>query len=546
MKKNLFVSCLLTILFVFAAKAQMNPKIKLQDALKLIQDNYVDPVNDEPIVDAAIKAMLSSLDPHSSYVTREEIEAMNEQMTGSFAGIGISFAMVADSTFITGINPDGPAARAGLQVGDQINRVDGQSIFGKGLRNQDVMRMLRGEKGKAVKLGILRKSQLAPLEFNVMREQLAELSISASYMVSKNVGYISLSIFSLSTRREIDAALKKLKDLGMTKLILDLQSNGGGLVEAAIGVADEFLPKDKMVFYSVTNSGVRDHYSTGGFGQFMTGDLVVLIDESTASSSEILTGSLQDWDRAVVVGRRSFGKGLMQKGLALADGSVIRLTAARYYTPAGRSIQKPYAKGKTDYFEDFNRRMASGELTEGGHVDFPDSLKHTTLHNKRIVYGGGGIMPDKFIPIDTALYSGWLNKLMNSGRVTQTAFNYVQQNRPDLMRRYANFEAFNESFLIAEKMIDQLMNSAINQGIKLPVITDQIARKTIAVELKAEMADMLYVGKSYALRVRNQSSAAFTTALSILNDQADYDKILSGKPTKIQMKSTNKNTKNKP
>ncbi|SDG30836.1 carboxyl-terminal processing protease [Pedobacter terrae] len=532
MKRSKILWSILVLLISYNAHAQMNPKIKLQDALKLIQDNYVDPVNDEQVVDAAIKAMLSSLDPHSSYISREEIEAMNEQMTGSFAGIGISFAMVADSTFITGINPDGPAARAGLQVGDQIKLVDGASIYGKGLKNQDVMRMLRGEKGKAVKLGVVRKSQTTPLEFNVMREQIADLSINTSYMVSKNVGYISLAIFSQSTRREMDAALKKLKTLGMTKLILDLQSNGGGLVEAAIGVADEFLAKDKLVFYSVTNSGVKDNYMTGGFGQFMTGDLVVLIDESTASSSEILTGALQDWDRAVVVGRRSFGKGIMQKGLELSDSSVIKLTAARYYTPSGRSIQKPYAKGKTDYFEDFNRRMASGELTEGGHVNFPDSLKHTTLLNKRTVYGGGGIMPDKFIPIDTALYSAWLNKLMNSGRVTQAAFNYVQQNRKNLTDRYADFDAFDHSFIIDEQMIDQIMTSAIKQGLKLPPVTDQVARKTIAVELKAEMADMLYLGKGYALRIRNEASTAFSTALDILNNQKIYNQFLEAKPSK--------------
>jgi carboxyl-terminal processing protease len=531
MKRAKILWSILVLLISYNAHAQMNPKIKLQDALKLIQDNYVDPVNDEPVVDAAIKGMLSSLDPHSSYISREEVEAMNEQMTGSFAGIGISFAMVADSTFITGINPDGPAARAGLQVGDRINMVDGASICGKGLKNQDVMRMLRGEKGKAVKLGVIRRLQSTQLEFNVMREQIAELSINTSYMAGKNVGYISLAVFSESTRREMDAALKKLKALGMTKLILDLQSNGGGLVEAAIGVADEFLAKDKLVFYSVTNSGVKDNYMTGGFGQFMTGDLVVLIDESTASSSEILTGALQDWDRAVVIGRRSFGKGLMQKGLELSDGSVIKLTAARYYTPSGRSIQKPYAKGKTDYFEDFNRRMASGELTEGGHVNFPDSLKHTTLINKRTVYGGGGIMPDKFIPIDTALYSVWLNKLMNSGRVTQVAFNYVQQNRKSLIDKYADFDAFDHSFNIDEQMIDQIMTSAIKQGLKLPLLTDKVARKSIAVELKAEMADMLYLGKGYALRVRNEASNAFTTALNILNNQKKYNQLLEAKPS---------------
>ncbi|MBO9673205.1 MAG: S41 family peptidase [Sphingobacteriaceae bacterium] len=540
MKKNFLISCFFTLFVISATQAQMNPKIKLQDALKLIQDNYVDPVNDEQIVDAAIKAMLGSLDPHSSYISREEVEAMNEQMTGSFAGIGISFAMVNDSTFITSINPDGPAARAGLQVGDRITTVDGQSIFGKGLKNQEVMRMLRGEKGKAVKLDIIRKTQAEPLEFTVMREPIAELSITASYMVSKNVGYIALSIFSQSTRREMDAALKKLKAAGMTKLILDLQSNGGGLVDAAIGVADEFLPAEKMVFYSVTNTGVKDHYLTGGYGQFMAGDLVVLIDESTASSSEILTGALQDWDRAVVVGRRSFGKGLMQKGLPLSDGSVIRLTGARYYTPSGRSIQKPYTKGKTDYFEDFNRRMASGELTEGGHVNFPDSLKYTTLTNKRVVFGGGGIMPDKFIPIDTALYSVWLNRLMSSGRVTQAAFNEVQQNRQALISKYPGFDAFNASFNVDDKMIDQIIKSAAEKGGKLPPITDQVARKTIAVEVKAEMADMLYVGKSYALRVRNEASNAFTTALSILNDQNVYNRFLSAKPLKNTLPKTSK------
>jgi len=542
MKGKKILWSMLLLLIGYNAQAQMNPKIKLQDALKLIQDNYVDPVNDEQVVDVAIKAMLSDLDPHSSYISREEVEAMNASMAGSFAGIGIQFAMVADSTFVTGINADGPAARAGLQVGDQITKVDGKLIFGVGLKNQDVMNRLRGEKGKAVELSVVRKFQPALLTFNVVRAQIAELSITSCYMVNKNIGYIALSIFSQSTRREMDEALKKLKAQGMTKLILDLQSNGGGLVEAAIGVADEFLPKEKMVFYSVTNSGVKDHYLTGGFGQFNTGDLVVLIDESTASSSEILTGALQDWDRAVIVGRRSFGKGLMQKGLQLADGSVIRLTAARYYTPSGRSIQKPYAKGKTDYFEDFNRRMASGELTEGGHINFPDSLRYSTLVNKRTVYGGGGIMPDKFVAIDTALYSAWLNKLMNSGLVTAAAFNDVQQNRESLLKTYPTFESFNESFTIRNAMLNHIFDSATARKIKLPAKTDVAAQKAIAVELKAEMADMLYVGKSYAIQVRNEANNSFDTALSLLKSQADYNGLLAGKQT-TKTKSTGKISK---
>lgn len=542
MKKKLIIAALL-MLGSGTVHAQMNPKLKLQDALKVIQDNYVDPVNDERVVDAAIKAMLGNLDPHSSYVSREEAEAINNSMMGSFAGIGIQFTMIADSTFITGINADGPAFRAGLKVGDQIKTVDGKSILGMNLKNQEVMNLLRGEKGKAVKLGIVRKLQPIPLEFTVNREQIAELSITASYMITKQIGYIALSIFSQSTRREIDAAIKRLQDQGMTKLILDLQSNGGGLVEAAIGVADEFLEKDKTVFYSVTNSGVRDYMMSGGFGRFYTGELVILIDEATASSSEILTGALQDWDRAVVVGRRSFGKGLMQKGIQLADGSAIRLTAARYFTPSDRSIQKPYTKGKTDYFEDFNRRMASGELKEQGHINLPDSLKHTTLTNKRTVYGGGGIMPDKFVPIDTAIYSTWMNKTMTSGLVAKAAFDLVQQERESLNQRYPNFDAFNQNFQVENDAIDKIFTGAVARGIRIPSKTDDVARKALALEMKAEIADMLFIGKGYALRVRNESSNAVSTAVELLNNPAEYNRLLGVGNTKTIKKTKTKTKK---
>ena len=514
------------LLFCLAAHGQMNPKVKLEQALSLIQQNYVDPVPDEPVVDAAIKAMLANLDPHSSYLSREESEAMSQSMKGSFAGIGIQFAMVNDSTFVTGLNPDGPAAKAGLRLGDQIFSVDGKPIFGKSLKNQEVMQMIRGEKGKAVSLGILRHQQQTPIMLNVMREQIAELSINTSYMADKHIGYISLSIFSQSTRREMDEAIKNLKAQGMTKLILDLQGNGGGYVEAAIGVADEFLPKATEVFYAVTNSGVHDNYLTGGFGSFMEGQLVVLIDESTASSSEILAGALQDWDRAVIIGRRSFGKGLMQKGLALPDGSVIRLTGARYYTPSGRSIQKPYGKGKTDYFQDFNRRMASGELTNGTHMQFPDSLTYKTRLNKRLVYGGGGIMPDKFVPIDTAVYSSWMARLMNSGLTTKIAFDYVQQHRDSLLNTYKEFPSYNNGFVVTPAMTELLFNQARSLRIALPASTDPAARTALSVELKAEIAGQLYTGRGYELQVRNQASQCFTEAMAILKDTKIYNKLL--------------------
>ncbi|WP_442589701.1 S41 family peptidase [Pedobacter sp. AW31-3R] len=524
-------------MIAFSAHAQMNPKIKLQEALKLIQENYVDQVKDERLVDAAIKAMVSDLDPHSSYISREEAEQMNVAMSGSFAGIGIQFLMVNDSTFVTGVNPDGPAARAGLRQGDRIVGIDNNPIVGKGLKNQQIMLLLRGEKGKEVVLDVAREQMSSPIRMQIMREQIADLSVTASYMVDKEIGYIALSIFSISTRREMDAAIKKLKEQGMKKLILDLQGNGGGYVEAAIGVADEFLPKEKMVFYSVTNSGVKDHYYTGGFGQFMQGSLAVLIDESTASSSEIVTGSLQDWDRAVIIGRRSFGKGVMQKPVVMTDGSVLQLTAARYYTPSGRSIQKPYEKGKADYFEDFNRRMASGELKGESHLNFPDSLKFSTLTNKRTVYGGGGIMPDRFVAIDTNVYSVWLGTVMNSGLVTKAGFNYVQQNRATLLQKYPEFSDFNSAFTTADVMLDQIFDQASARFKGIPSKSDTAARKTLGIEIKSEIATLLYSGTSFQLRVRNEANESFLSAVAILKDQSLYNNLLKAKaPAKKKSK----------
>lgn len=518
--------CLGMVGLCLSVQAQMNPKYKFEEALKLIQENYVDQVNEERMVDEAIRAMIADLDPHSSYTSREEAEAMREAMSGSFAGIGIQFLKNDDNTYVTAVNPDGPAMRAGVRVGDQIVHIDHESIAGDEWGNREIMLKLRGEKDVPVVLGIRSPESETVKDIKIVRENILDRSVREAYMVDDEIAYISLSIFNRTTRAEIDDALKKLKEKGMKKLILDLQHNGGGYVESAIGVADEFLPKERMVFYSVPNQGGRDHYFTGGFGQFYEGELVVLIDESTASSSEIVTGALQDWDRAVVVGRRSFGKGLMQRPVPLSDGSEMQLTGARYYTPSGRSIQKPYGKGKEDYFQDFNRRLASGELLEEGHVQFPDSLKYTTLINKRIVYGGGGIMPDIFVPIDTNEYSAWLASLMNQGVVSRAGFEFVQQNRASLLKAYPDFEAFRARFKIPTEVHSQLVAYARGLGITVPPDENTAAHERVDTELKAQIASFLYTGGDYIARVRNEASISFKKALEVLRNEKLYHSLL--------------------
>jgi len=507
-------------------QAQMNPKYKFEEALKLIQQNYVDQVNEEHLVDAAIKAMISDLDPHSRYTSREEAEQMRVVMSGSFAGIGIQFLKNNEQTFVTKVNPDGPAMRAGIRVGDQILGIDGDSIVGEKWGNREIMEKLRGEKDVPVVLTIVSPGSTDSKNISIIRENILEKSVRESYMVDKEIGYIALSIFNQTTRQEIDAALKSLKSQGMKKLILDLQSNGGGYVQSAIGVADEFLPKEKIVFYSVPNQGGKDYYFTGGYGQFYEGELVVLIDESTASASEIVTGALQDWDRAVVIGRRSFGKGLMQKPVPLSDGSEMHLTGARYYTPSGRSIQKPYTKGKEDYFQDFNRRMASKELLEAGHISFPDSLKYSTLTNKRTVYGGGGIMPDRFVPIDTNLYSTWMAQFMNNGIVAKGGFEFVQQNRRALLNAYPDFTAFNSRFNVPKEVHRQLISAARKQSIAIPPEDHQSAHAAIDIEFKAQVASLLYTGGDYMARIRNESNKSFQDALLVLRDEKLYKQLL--------------------
>jgi carboxyl-terminal processing protease len=505
-----------------ALQAQVNPKEKLWQVLKGIQDNYVDSLTDESLVDAAIAGMLRELDPHSRYFAKEDAVQMRASMKGKFAGIGIQFMMQQDSVYITQVINGGPAEKAGLQAGDRILSIDHVPVTGS--TNYGIMNKIRGEKGTVLSLAVLRKAAAEPVTKEIVRDVVADRSVRAAYMVNDKVGYISLRIFNETTRAEMDKAIISLKEKGMQSLILDLQGNGGGYVEAAIGVADEFLKKDQLVFYSVGRDKGKDYYYTGGFGNFQEGKLVVLIDQSTASASEILTGALQDWDRAVIVGRRSFGKGLMQRPVPLFDGSILELTGARYFTPSGRSIQKPYHGDQYD--DNVQTRFASGELLHANVIHFPDSLKYTTLVNKRTVYGGGGIMPDRYIPIDTVEYNGWLQQVSGDGLAGKTTFDYLDSNRAKLMEVYHNFNEFNKQFTVPASLVQQVVTSAENAGFPLQSGNKDRAISLLSLEMKAQIASQLFAGNDHYLQVMNNDNASFQEALQLLEQPAVYTKQL--------------------
>lgn len=506
------------------ATAQVNPKEKLWQTLKAIQSNYVDSLTDESLVNAAIEGMMSKLDPHSRYFTAEEAAQFQQTMKGSFAGIGIQYLMQNDSLYITGVIEGGPAEKAGLRIGDRVLAID--SVAVKGASNFDIMQKIRGAKGTPVVLDVHRNATGGRFTARIVRQSVPDRSVRAAYMVTDRIGYISLRIFSETTREEVDDALKTLQEQGMKSLILDLQGNGGGSVQAAIALADEFLPKDKLVFYSVGKDKGKDYYYTGGFGRFPEGDLVVLIDQHTASASEILTGALQDWDRAVIVGRRSFGKGLMQRPVPVFDGSVLELTGARYYTPSGRSIQKPYHGAS--YNDNVQVRFANGELQRADAIRFPDSLKYTTLVSKRTVFGGGGIMPDKFVPIDTTEYNRWLQAVGELNLPGKYSFDYADANRAALLSEYKDFETFNSSYKVPASLVNEIVAAAEKAGLRLDTGSKDRVTELLSLELKGRLASQLYAGNDHYLQVMNKANASLREALRILETPGGVTGVLGG------------------
>lgn len=461
---------------------------KFNYALQLIRFAYVDKVDDKKLVQDAIVQMLKELDPHSVYISKEELDRMNEPLVGNFEGVGVQFQILKDTIVIVDVINGGPSEKVGIQAGDKIVKIDDKPSTGDSINNSFVFSKLRGKKGTKVKVTIFRKSKNGTLDFTITRDKIPLTSIDSYFMATNNVGYIRLDRFSRTSMDEFRKALSELKNQGMKDLIFDLRGNSGGFLDVAVDLADEFLGADKLIVYTEGISSPKQDYKSTSKGGFEQGKLVILIDEGSASASEIVSGAIQDWDRGLVVGRRSFGKGLVQRPFDLPDGSVIRLTTARYHTPSGRYIQKPYSDGLESYYNDFAKRYSSGELLSADKIQFPDSLKYYT-NNKRVVYGGGGIMPDIFIPMDTTKISDYYVDLRRKNVFNDFVMDYIDNNREKLLKQYPDFKKFQNEFEITNDFMKSFEQYAFKVGVKKNVINPDKINTILSQYLQKIKAD---------------------------------------------------------
>lgn len=509
---------------------------KMQMAEFAITNLYVDTVNEDKLVEKAIIEMLAQLDPHSTYSDAEEVKKMNEPLQGNFEGIGVQFQMIEDTLLIVQPVSNGPSEKIGILAGDRIIAVNDTTIAGVKMSTEDIMSRLRGPKDSKVKLTILRRGVKDPLVFTVKRDKIPILSLDAAYMIQPKIGYIRINRFGATTAEEFVKALKEMQKKGMKDLILDLQGNGGGYLNAAIDLANEFLDQKELIVYTEGRREQRSEFFAKGDGNFKKGRLIVLVDEFSASASEIVTGAVQDWDRGVVVGRRSFGKGLVQRPIDLPDGSMIRLTIARYYTPAGRCIQRPYDSNvsgknsqsgevnKDKYNQDLIDRYNRGEMNSADSIHFPDSLKVLTKKLERTVYGGGGIMPDYFVPVDTTLYTDYHRNLVAKGVIINTTMKFIEQNRQTLKDKYKTFNKFNEGFEIDDQILKHMRELADKEKVEFNEEQYNKALPLIKTQLKALIARDLWDMNEY-FQVMNATNESVTRALEILNDN-EYEKML--------------------
>lgn len=494
-----------------------NKALKLQIAEQAINSLYVDSVDETKLIEDGIRGMLEKLDPHSQYSTPKEVKELTEPLQGNFEGVGIQFNMVEDTLMVIQTVTNGPSEKVGILAGDRIVAVNDTAIAGVKMSKETIMSKLRGPKGTKVKIGVVRPGIKDKLSFIVTRDKIPVHSVNASYMIRPGIGYVRIESFGANTHEEFMAAVEELRKEGMKDLIIDLQDNGGGYMQSAIEIGNEMLAKGDMIVYTKGRNYQDAEYRARGNGSLQTGRIVVLVNEYSASASEIVSGAIQDQDRGIVVGRRTFGKGLVQRPIELGDGSMIRLTVAHYYTPSGRCIQKPYEKGnKKDYSMDMINRLKHGELTNADSIHFADSLKCYTLRKHRLVYGGGGIMPDEFIPLDTTKYTKFHNEMAAKSIIITQSLRYIDNNRKSLKKLYPTFNDFMAKYEVPQSYINTIIDAAAKENVK-PKDDEELKQTMpmLKVQLKALVARDIWDMSEY-FHIINESSDIVQKAIEVI------------------------------
>ena len=529
MKKIFIVAGLWLVLSSTLSAQRMMPQAmqKLLNAEYAISTLYVDSDNEDKLIEEAIKGMLESLDPHSTYTDAKETKELEEPLQGEFSGVGIQFNMNKDTLYVIQTVPGGPSERVGVLAGDRIIMVNDSVIAGVKMKNSDIQKRLRGKKGTQVTIKVKRAGVPDLITFRITRDNIPLHSIDAQYMLDERTGYLRISRFGAKTHEEMMDALKELKNQGMTQLVMDLSDNGGGYLNAAIDMCNEFLERGQLMVYTEGDNTPRNEATANGWGDYKDLHMVVIVNQYSASAAEIFAGAMQDWDRAVVVGRRTFGKGLVQRPFKFDDGSMMRLTVARYYTPSGRCIQKPYKRGdKQAYEKELLDRYNEGEYYSLDSIQFNDSLRYTTRLHGRTIYGGGGVMPDVYVPVDTSEYSTYYRNLSAKGILNQYTIRYVDKHRKSISNQYRTVNEFDNSFTVSDEMMRELIAMGEQDSVKYDEEKYRTSEQLLKAIVKGLIARDVYGDQSAYNIIINHRNHDLRAAIEVLNDRERYERLL--------------------